>query len=559
MKTTVSIGAAACAAAFAAVSALNASAAAIDMSGYSQGCLSPMSQKSFEDLRDLTDRRIAEIRATPNMNIPQGSEVRYVSANGNDNNDGKSESTPWKTLGKLTYENLNPGPWWNQTHVKYVRFRRGDVFRGQLLAQAGVTYTAYGTGPKPCIYASPANGANPKLWTPTNAPNVWCYHIGTNDVGTIVFDGGREHAIKIVPYYHTNATAAVKFTQQYTGEPFTNGYKDLSHDLLFWHDYKANTKFKPHAKGSGIIYLYSEKGNPGSRFKSIEFCIGEQRNHVIDAKRNDNVTIDNLCIKYAGAHGISGSDSSNPNPLKNLKVTNCELGWIGGSIQWENNAGGPTRFGNAVEIYGGCDNFVVDNCYVYQVYDAGLSQQFNLNTASQVMDQKNIRYSNNVIECCNYSIEYFLGNVATNNTSHIENFTIVSNLMWDAGTGLCQMRPNTNEAAHVKSWGHSNRAKNYYIRDNVFARSKKMLIHVNSARKNSDGSDSMPTTMSGNVFIGDRGQYLGIVNQGTEVWLRYNDAGVSKLCERYPENYFFTEPKRKYSLWAMPPGPHVER
>ncbi len=51
----------------------------------------------------------------------------------------------------------------------------------------------------------------------------------------------------------------------------------------------------------------------------------------------------------------------------------------------------------------------------------------------------------------------------------------------------------------------------------------------------------------------------GSVSQNTVVQLNYTEAGVSKLCERYADNYFMTEPKRKYSLWAVPPGPHLER
>ena len=530
------------------------SAAPVNLLDREQGRLSAMPQKSFEDLRDLTDRRIAEIRATPNMSISSGEVVRYVSANGDDTKDGKTEATAWKTLGKLTSGNLKP---WFQTPVNCVRFRRGDVFRGQLQAVSGVTYTAYGTGPKPCIYASTANGANTSKWKQTDAPNVWKYYAGMADVGTIVFDGGRSHAIKIVPERHTNATDTVKFTQLYTGEPFTNSYKDLAHDLHFWHDYTTNTWFKKYAKGDGYLYLYSSKGNPGSRFKSIEFCTG---NHAIKVDVTSDVTIDNLCIKYVGAHGIGAGSNTDPTLVKNLKVTNCEFGWIGGSVQSEysNVRNYPIRYGNAVEIYGGCDGYTVENCYIYQVYDAGITHQFDLNNNVTKTKQKNIRYANNVIECCNYSIEYFLmrGKQPNDTTSQMENVSIVSNIMWDAGTGFCEQRPITYEAAHIKSWQLDNRAKNFSIRDNVFARSKVMLLQVNATLKNTDGNDSMPT-MTGNLFIGDYGQRFGVANQGSAVSLKYDDDGISKLCESFANNYFLITPRRKYSLSVAPPGPQL--
>ncbi len=540
--------------------AATAAAAPVDLLGREQGRLSAMPQKSFENLRDLTDRRIAEIRATPNMSFTVtssyffGTNTPYVSAAGNDSNDGQTPETAWKTIDKVNGY-LGYG-------VKYVCFRRGDVFRGTIKAQSGITYTAYGdeSKPKPCIYVSPENGAVPNKWQQTDAPNVWKYNAGTNDVGTIVFDGGRAHAIKIVPERHTNATDTVEFTQLYTGEPFTNSYKDLAHDLHFWHDYTKTTRFKKYAKGDGTLYLYSEQ-DPGVRFKSIEFC---PKQFAFKIEVTGNVTIDNLCIKYCGAHAIGAGSSDNPTPVRNLKITNCEFGWIGGSTQneYSDKRNYPVRYGNAVEIYGGCDGYTVDNCYIYQVYDAAITHQFGLTDNVPQTDQKNISYANNVIECCNYSIEYFLslnGRDPNSNTTHMENISIVSNIMWDAGIGFCQQRPITNEAAHIKSWNSNNRTKNYVIRDNVFARSTAMLVQINSTLANSDGTDSMPKAMSGNVFIGNKGQLLGVVNQGNGIWLRYNDAGVSTLCERYANNYFLTEPKRKYSLSVVPPGPHVEQ
>lgn len=554
MKTTVNLAALARAAAFAAVAAPTILAEAVDMSGYEKDRLAPISQKSFEDLRDRTNQRIAEIRATPNTSISSSSwNTRYVSAAGNDSNNGQTPEYPWKTIDKV-----NTAGW----GVQYVCFRRGDVFRGSVNAKSGVTYTAYGdeSKPKPCIYVSPKNGADPGKWSTTNAPNVWCYKAGTDDIGTIVFDGGRAHAIKIVAERHTNATDTIEFTQLYTGEPFTNSYKDLAHDLHFWHDYTLSTRFKKYARGDGTLYLYSEQ-NPGRRFKSIEFCPNQC---AFNVDVNNNVTIDNLCIKYVGKHAIGAGSDTNPTPVKNLKVTNCEFGWIGGTIQdeYSKKRNYPVRYGNAVEIYGGCDGFVVSNCYIYQVYDAGITQQFDLNDNVTQMDQKNIRYVDNVIEDCNYSIEYWLmlNNQPTNNTSHIENFLIADNIMWDAGCGFCEQRPITNESAHIKSWTSPkiNRAKNFVIRDNVLACGKPMLVEINSKLANSDGTDSMPT-MSGNVFIGRRGQKFGVVNQGTAVSRKFDDSGVSKICESYANNYFLTEPKRKFSLQVVPPGPHLER
>lgn len=142
-------------------------------------------------LRRVMDARIAEIRATGDSTPPAGVPVYYVSAaQGNDTADGRTPSTAWQTTARLNRENLAPGSW--------VRYQRGGVYRGRVCVQKGVTYAAYGTGPKPMIYGSPENGADPKKWRRTDNPRVWSYPIGETDVGTLVFDDGAAHAIKIV-------------------------------------------------------------------------------------------------------------------------------------------------------------------------------------------------------------------------------------------------------------------------------------------------------------------------------------------------------------------------
>ena len=501
----------------------------VKMSGCETGRLVAMPDEAFVRLESLFERRIAAIRATPNMAVPAGAERRYLSErSGNDAADGKTPAAAWRTTARLNEERLAPGT--------FVLFERGGVYRGGVTAQPGVTYTAWGDGPKPRIYVSPEDGADPAKWERTEEEGVWRYRIGEHDVGTLVFDGGRAHAIKIVPVYKADGT----YAQQYGGRPFNNGYADLSEDLHFWHDYSAKTRFQPHAKGTGFLYLRSLE-NPGRRFKSIEFCA---RRNGFAVGRCDGVTIDNVCVMYVGAHGIGAGT------VKNLTVRNCEFGWIGGSIQAEALFGRnwPVRFGNAVEIYGGCDGFLVENCHVHDVYDAGLTQQFGMQSwnggAPVVM--RNVRYARNVIERCNYSIEYFLHGIKDpkSNPSRIEGFAIERNLMRDAAEGFSLQRPDGDSGAHVKSWRFSggafnNRASGYVIRDNVFSGSRSMLVEISSGIMNPDGTDSMPE-LSGNVFIGATGQRFGVLNQGKAVELRYDSSLVSNLGERFAGNVFAT-------------------
>ena len=151
------------------------------------------------------------------------------------------------------------------------------------------------------------------------------------------------------------------------------------------------------ATAKGKIYYRTSKGNPGEIFHSIEF---NTAGNIINVANEENVTIDNLCLKYGGYHGI-GSGST-----KNLTVTNCEIGSIGGCPLNFKSTGEQARFGNGVEIYGSCENYTVDNCYVYQCYDAGITHQYSGGTDKH-NSMVNIVYSNNVIEDCVYSVEYF--------------------------------------------------------------------------------------------------------------------------------------------------------
>lgn len=454
------------------------------------GCLSDKATDAVASFRTQGADRIAEIRSTPNIVVPENAAKYYISEkSGSDTADGRSPATAWRTAMPLERVKIEPG--------SFVLFERGGIYRGTVKTAPGVTYTAYGKGAKPCVYGSPEDGAIAAKWKRTDSPNVWAYDIGTRDVGTLVFNDGESCAIKVV--ICTDKKTGKK-TSKVTGRPF-NSYRDLDVDLHFWHDYYKG--------GTGKVYLYSAT-NPGERFKSIEFNV---KCHGFAVGGNCGVTIDNMAVKYVGVHGVGAGT------CKDLVVRNCEFAWIGGSIQAEAIFGRnyPTRLGNAVEIYGGCENYLVDNCYIWQVYDAAVTQQFNIpeNKGNARYDQKNVRYSNNVFEKCNYSVEYFL-TAKRGNMSRMENFVVEDNLMFDAGIGFCEQRPDRNEGAHIKAWYHGerNRAKDYVVRRNVFCGSGDMLVQICSGLKNEDGSSSMPV-VTDNIFIGREGAQFGTISDST--------------------------------------------
>ncbi|MBQ8818602.1 MAG: hypothetical protein IJZ83_08500 [Clostridia bacterium] len=461
------------------------------------------------ELRAKTDARIAEIRGAANMTIPAGATVYYVSNSGNDSNNGTSPSSAWKTLDKVSSANISSG--------SYVCFERGGIFRGKITAKAGVTYTAYGTGDKPKLYGSPENGADPTKWKKSDKKNVW-YYVGAEnwkDVGTLVFNEGEACAIKAIREYKDNGDV-YNWT---TGLPFNNGYKDLNKDLHFYHD--PSTK---------RLYLYSEE-NPGNRFNSIEFNVGY---NLITVKEGVNgVTVDNLCLKYTGIHGIGA------NTVNDLTVQNCEFGWIGGTVQgFLGNNKYETRLGNAVEIYGGCEDYTVQNNYIYQIYDAGITHQYS-GVGTTVYNHTNVLYLNNVIENCVYSIEYFVSGCEPSNPSVMTNFRIEGNHMWYASRGFCEQRPPADRSwgAHIKGRCSrtGNRATGYVIKDNIFVDGRDRLLQITSNLYNVDGSDSMPT-FEGNIFVEQYGRKLGQVWQSEtpdqQIDAKFDFESIAYLSER---------------------------
>ena len=438
------------------------------------GCVPQNGVEQESDSRTLKqiDRQAERLKRrilnSPTEVKPSGV-IYYFSADGDDANDGLSPQTPLRSIAKLNTLELNPSDG--------VMFRRGDVWRGKITTRKGVTYSAYGKGDKPRIYGSPCDAAVEGEWIATATPNVYMYSLElSDDVGTLVFNGGESNAIKILKVYHADGTT----TNVYTGEPFAGGC-DLKRDLDFFHDYRDEKR----------LYLCSTEGNPSERFESIELLT---RGNIINA--TDNVHIDNLCIMYGGSHGI-GSGTT-----KSLRVTNCEIGWIGGSmlLPAPPEGGRDARYGNGIEIYGGCDEFVVDNCYIYQCYDAGITNQNQDDVSDSSRSMRNVSFTNNLVELCEMSIEYYLGAQMKPTESIIENFLIEGNILRLAGYGWGDQHPEPAWAAHIKSWWmHQNEAYNFTIRRNIFDRSDANVINVVAA-----DAKRLPQ-MEQNTYV----QYLG--------------------------------------------------
>lgn len=281
-----------------------------------------------------------------------------------------------------------------------VLFERGGIYRICIdVPCSNLYFGAYGTGEKPYIYGSVKNFAE-STWT-KDSGNVWYVGgvttLNNNDAGIVVFNQGEMAGTKV------------------------NAKSHVTDDGYFWYD--ATNK---------RVYLYSEV-NPATRFQSIEIGVND---FIFDITGKSDITIDNLALKYTGGHGISLQDNSH-----DITVTNCEIGFVGGSLMTHTTTN-TVRYGNAIELWNGGYNILVDNCWIYQIYDSGITHQgqgtVNTNT---VFTQNNITVSNNLIEYCALAcIEYWASDSGDGNQFNVmKNISYTNNILRFGGYGFGNM------------------------------------------------------------------------------------------------------------------------
>ena len=485
---------------------------------------------------DAKAEKLKKIILESETNLPEilGKSI-YVSNEGNDDNDGLTPESAIATFEKLETISLNPGD--------VVFFRRGDMWRIKYYNVApGVTLSAYGKGKKPIISCSPCNAADPAMWELVEGTkNIWKLNFEICDVGNIEFDNGifaykylntvinkkyYLYSLKGVTEYVASAIKDIDENEKEFNDMEFDVTKHLEQDLSFIQfnlkDFNNNGAPKLTVDNTGPLYLRCDKGNPGEIFSSIEFLAGRNCLNI----RGNSITIDNLCIKHCGAHGVGAGTTLE------LLVQNCEFGPLGGAIQsygYNPDTGINTafRYGNAVEIYGACKDYIVKNCYIHDIYDAGVTHQCKAKYADTERTLKSalvrpgkseqtfeikgsivmedVKYLDNLFERCIYSIEYFCDQ-PDGDEDIMRNILMEGNICRFAG-GWGWQRPN-KVARHIQGgWLGLKRkypAENYVVKNNIFDRSIDVLVSISSTKES-----DLPI-MQGNTYIQDAGKNYGM-------------------------------------------------
>ncbi len=468
--------------------------------------------KYLEELDPSSVKEIIDLKAQKMKNNvmfsenykPGNERVIYVSNSGDDSNDGLSADTPIATLNKL-----------NEIQKPYdtVLFKRGDHFRGRIdLVCDGVTYSAYGKGIKPILSGSRRDFADPDIWQNTEYENVYVCTETINNAGIIHFDPSYVYGTYDDKYGKMRLKAKDGFA----------GYADLCSDLEFYNDRQTNT-----------LYLYSAEGNPGERFLSIE--IGEC-GAIMYGNASDG-TVDNLWITDTGSHGTCSHN------VKNRTVTNCIFSWLGGSVlggELKSDGVTPnhTRYGNAVQIYGGCDGFHVENNWMYQIYDTAITHQYGYYSVGDCI-QDNVLYKDNISEFCFWHIEFYNGE-REGTTRRVHNIYMTGNLCSYGGYGWgCKGRAERAPSfcgSHV-----CEDIENFVAEHNIFYHSLGYLVRLE------DNPGARKIVVRNNVYVQQKGEKLGSIYGVVSL---FDDTArqtlISSINEEDPTIVFMKKPNYNF-------------
>ena len=355
-----------------------------------------------------------------------GGRCFYVSSEGDDDADGLTPESAWRSLKKVNDANLG--------FADTVMFRCGDVFRGSLIPQSGraeqpIVYMSYGEGIKPVLEPS-FDASKEEDWVKVGRKLWKCEKPSANELGNVIFN-------------HGNSGCGYKVDR-----PDQLGRKDLR---FCW------------VRDEQAVYMVSRR-NPARRFSSIELAA---KQHIIDETDCHDIVYDGLWLRYGAAHGIGGSG------VQNITIVNCDVCWIGGSTLYIDEGGRGVRYGNGIEFWSAAQDILIENCRVWECWDAGITNQSNIDGVLQ----KNIIMRNNEIWNCEYSYEYW----QQGEGARTENIVFENNVCRDAGYGWGHKRRWNPNAGHLMFYDTTAETKDFIIRGNRFERSKNCGIRLFNA------------------------------------------------------------------------------
>jgi hypothetical protein len=350
------------------------------------------------------------------------SSIYYVdSTNGNDLNTGISEMNAWRTINKVNNVTFSPGD--------EILFKRGEIWREQLIPHSGdvtghIKYGAYGTGNKPLFLGSLTKN-NINDWN-NEGGNIWSTSGLSKDVGNLIFNDEASVGVKV------------------------RNEAELDTQGKFWYD-----------EYNLLLKIYSQV-NPALYYSNIECALSM---HIINADNMSYVSIENLDIRYSGAHGIRGGN------VHHIIVRDCDLSYIGGGRFSEK-----VRYGNGIEFWNSAHDTIVKGCKLWEIYDAALTTQGN----GDLNKKYNQYFRNNIIWNSEYCFEYW-NRPETSSTNDIYfeyNTCVNAGKGWGHNQRWIETDAGWHNGQHLAFFNTTATTSNFFIRNNIFHVARNTLYAV---------------------------------------------------------------------------------
>ena len=271
----------------------------------------------------------------------------YVSADGDDDIDGLSPETAWRTIDKVLRD-VNYGDPGTIQPGDAIFFRRGDIFRLPEIEVTlepnieNLTFSAYGEGDKPIITASSENGSGDGKWqlvySDASGKKIWQYYRDMRDTSMIVFDNGAAIANRVYEFYtgdgYVSCEATGWWMHEEEGVTLKDGLLSLEDSLtedmtIISRPTLQHVDDRPgdyNVKGVGPLYLRCDRGNPGALYSSVEFTELEAKS-LMFLHASGNV-IDNISFRSNANSYIKGNLEEDD--VQNTLIQNCEFAYGGG-------------------------------------------------------------------------------------------------------------------------------------------------------------------------------------------------------------------------------------
>lgn len=375
-------------------------------------------------------------RLNEGKNTSHDGKTYYISSDGK-STEGTDKDDP------MSLENANQKTFYSNDTIL---FKRGDIFYGYsnfeiITVSDSVCYIgAYGEGDLPIISGGKII-ENKDVWE-EYSDNVYRVDITNFDN----FSGYKRNTIN---------SCTIGFFESENGEIYGNLKKQLS-QLEKDYDFYCDGQY---------IYIKSEN-NPTEELGKITLATQTEL-----FRASSNCDIENIHFRHTGAHAIVEKYYN----MYNVKLHNLVIEKIGGAYQYGLKDSRTTRYGNAIELWNGAKDIVIEKNIIKDVYDAGITLQGLENS------WENIEIRDNIITNTCYSLELW----ASGTSKGMKQINIVNNYSINQGKGWGQyVRPNAQNSAVIVFYDFSNNAvSEINIQNNRFYNSER-IIHIPEANIN---------------------------------------------------------------------------